>query len=102
MEQHRGLINGQWIRTQRILYGSDAALAAAGIRTRDTVDMDWYRIPDVDSAQDMRWVGKVVRRSENCTIRLIVRWDDGFEPQGRTARQSVLNASRDSGVCGRP
>src|ERR1700694_4614213 len=50
MKQHHDLINGQWIRTQRILYGSDADLAAAGISTRDVLSMDWYRIPDVDRA----------------------------------------------------
>ncbi|RSN03373.1 hypothetical protein DMH25_22880 [Streptomyces sp. WAC 01325] len=50
MEQHRELINGQWIRTQRILYGTGADLAAAGIRTRDVTSMDWYRIPDADHA----------------------------------------------------
>ncbi|MGA5202016.1 hypothetical protein [Streptomyces variegatus] len=50
MEQHSELINGQWIRTQQILYGSDAELAAAGISMRDTVAMDFYRIPDVDCA----------------------------------------------------
>ncbi|MGX5212631.1 hypothetical protein ACWKT3_28740 [Streptomyces violaceus] len=50
MEQHSELINGQRIRTQQILYGSDAELAAAGIGTRDTVAMDFYRIPDVDHA----------------------------------------------------
>ncbi len=36
MEQHRELINGQWIRTQRIIYGTDADLATAGIRTLAT------------------------------------------------------------------
>lgn len=29
-----------------ILYGSPADLAAASINARDTVAMDWYRIPD--------------------------------------------------------
>lgn len=48
MEQHRELINGQMIRTQRILYGTDADLSAASIRTRDVISMDWYRIPDAD------------------------------------------------------
>ncbi|MFF3206619.1 hypothetical protein [Streptomyces sp. NPDC002962] len=50
MEQHRELINGQWIRTQRILYGANADLFAAGIRTRDVISMDLYRIPDTDHA----------------------------------------------------
>ncbi|MFI8301946.1 hypothetical protein ACIF80_00585 [Streptomyces sp. NPDC085927] len=50
MEQHVELINGQWIRTQQILYGSDADLAAAGIRTRDVISMNWYRILDMDRA----------------------------------------------------
>lgn len=50
MEQHRELINGQWIRTQRILYGTDTDLAAAGIMTSDVTSMDWYRIPDTDHA----------------------------------------------------
>jgi hypothetical protein len=50
MEQHSELINGQWIRTQQILYGSDAELAAAGIGMRDTVAMGFYRIPDADRA----------------------------------------------------
>jgi hypothetical protein len=48
MEQHRELINGQLIRAQRILYRTDADLSAAGIRTRDVISMDWYRIPDTD------------------------------------------------------
>ncbi|WP_406326611.1 hypothetical protein OG784_26950 [Streptomyces sp. NBC_01617] len=50
MEQHRELINGQWIRTQWILYGAGADLSALGIRTRDVVSMDWYRIPDAGRA----------------------------------------------------
>ncbi|MDQ1027068.1 hypothetical protein QF035_004650 [Streptomyces umbrinus] len=50
MEQHRELINGQLIRTQRVLYGTDANLRAASIRTRDVTSMDWYRIPDADRA----------------------------------------------------
>lgn len=36
MEQHSELVHGQWTRTQQILHGSDAELAAAGIGTRDT------------------------------------------------------------------
>ncbi|MFE1299870.1 hypothetical protein ACFW6K_20670 [Streptomyces sp. NPDC058733] len=50
MEQHVELINGHRIRTQQILYGSDAELAAVGIRTRDVILMDWCRILDMDSA----------------------------------------------------
>ncbi|MET7348839.1 hypothetical protein [Streptomyces mirabilis] len=50
MQQHQELINGQWIRTQQILYGSGAELAALGIGTRDTIAMDFYRIPDVGRA----------------------------------------------------
>ncbi|MEU8531717.1 hypothetical protein [Streptomyces parvulus] len=50
MEQPVELINGQRIRTQQILYGSGAELAAAGIGTRDAITMDFYRIPDVGHA----------------------------------------------------
>ncbi len=46
--------------------------------------------------EGMRWAGEVVRRSDNCTIRLIVLRDDGSE----AARQSVLNAFHELGVCG--
>jgi hypothetical protein len=49
--------------------------------------------PDEES---MRWAGEVVRRSENCTIRLIVLRDDGSEAK----RQSVLNVFHELGVCG--
>ncbi|MGV9991373.1 DUF4265 domain-containing protein [Streptomyces sp. NPDC003374] len=42
------------------------------------------------------WAGEVVRRSENCTIRLIVFRDGGSGP----ARQSVLNAFGKLGVDG--
>ncbi len=42
------------------------------------------------------WAGQVVRRSENCTIRLIVFRDDG----SATARQSVINAFHELGVRG--
>ncbi|MCG0067322.1 hypothetical protein L0F81_29320 [Streptomyces tricolor] len=50
MGQHRELINGRWIRTQRILYGTGADLTAAGIRAADVTSMDWYRIPDAEHA----------------------------------------------------
>ncbi|MFF2845538.1 hypothetical protein ACFVT5_04300 [Streptomyces sp. NPDC058001] len=50
MKQHRELINGHLIRTQQILYGRDAKLAALGIRARDIVAMDFYRISDADGA----------------------------------------------------
>jgi hypothetical protein len=42
------------------------------------------------------WAGEVVRRSENCTIRLIVFRDGG----SGAARQSVLNAFQALGVDG--
>ncbi|MEV7079691.1 hypothetical protein AB0N88_14245 [Streptomyces sp. NPDC093516] len=75
MEQHRELINSQWIRTQRILYGSDAALAAADIETRDTVDMDWYRILDVDSARscDVKGCGELPEYRVTKTVGLFRR-----------------------------
>ncbi|MDI3347418.1 DUF4265 domain-containing protein [Streptomyces sp. AJ-1] len=44
----------------------------------------------------VRWAGQMVRRSENCTIRLIVLRDSGSE----AARQSVLNAFNELGVSG--
>ncbi|MDQ0943467.1 DUF4265 domain-containing protein [Streptomyces sp. V1I1] len=44
----------------------------------------------------LRWAGDVVRRSENCTIRLIVFRDGG----SGAARQSVLNAFHQLGVFG--
>ncbi|MGW5104383.1 DUF4265 domain-containing protein [Streptomyces sp. NPDC004100] len=46
--------------------------------------------------EGVRWGGEVVRRSENCTVRLIVLRDGGSGP----ARQSVLNAFRGLGVDG--
>ena len=46
--------------------------------------------------EGVRWAGEVVRRSENCTIRLIVLRDDG----SAAARQSVINAFRELDVCG--
>ena len=46
--------------------------------------------------EGVRWAGEVVRRSENCTIRLIVFRDDG----SAAARQSVINAFRELGVSG--
>ncbi|UPZ29845.1 DUF4265 domain-containing protein [Streptomyces sp. LRE541] len=46
--------------------------------------------------EGVRWAGEVVRRSENCTIRLIVLRDGG----SGGARQSVLNAFHELGVCG--
>lgn len=49
-----------------------------------------------DEEERVRWAGEVVRRSENCTIRLIVFRDDG----SAAARQSVINAFRELGVCG--
>lgn len=48
---------------------------------------------DVDG---LRRAGDVVRRSENCTIRLIVFRDGG----SGAARQSVLNVFHQLGVCG--
>ncbi|MGI5138394.1 MULTISPECIES: DUF4265 domain-containing protein [unclassified Streptomyces] len=49
--------------------------------------------PDEDG---VRWAGEVVRRSENCTIRLIVFRDGG----SGAARQSVINAFQELGVEG--
>ncbi|MEV7335556.1 DUF4265 domain-containing protein [Streptomyces sp. NPDC094014] len=49
--------------------------------------------PDEDG---VRWAGEVVRRSENCTIRLIVFRDGGSGP----ARQSVINTFQQLGVAG--
>lgn len=46
--------------------------------------------------EGVRWAGKVVRRSENCTIRLIVLRDGG----SGAARQSVINAFHELGVWG--
>ncbi|MCX4649402.1 MULTISPECIES: DUF4265 domain-containing protein [unclassified Streptomyces] len=44
----------------------------------------------------VRWAGEVVRRSENCTIRLLVFRDGG----SGAARQSVINAFKELGVDG--
>ncbi|WP_326726103.1 DUF4265 domain-containing protein [Streptomyces sp. NBC_00243] len=44
----------------------------------------------------MPWADEVVRRSENCTIRLIVSRDGG----SRAARQSVIDAFHELGVDG--
>ncbi|MFF1423206.1 DUF4265 domain-containing protein [Streptomyces sp. NPDC058280] len=44
----------------------------------------------------VRWAGDVVRRSENCAIRLIVHRGGG----SGAARGSVLNAFHELGVCG--
>ncbi|MET7778798.1 MULTISPECIES: DUF4265 domain-containing protein [Streptomyces] len=46
--------------------------------------------------EDVPWAGEVVRRSENCTIRLIVLREGGTG----AARQSVINAFRELGVDG--
>lgn len=46
--------------------------------------------------EGVRWAGKVVRRSENCTIRLIVLRDSG----SGAARQSVINAFKELDVDG--
>lgn len=46
--------------------------------------------------EGVRWAGEVVRRSENCTIRLIVFRDGG----SGAARQSVINAFQQLGVDG--
>ncbi|MFF3330290.1 DUF4265 domain-containing protein [Streptomyces sp. NPDC002888] len=46
--------------------------------------------------EGVRWAGEVVRRSENCTIRLIVFRDGG----SGAARQSVIHAFHELGVCG--
>lgn len=46
--------------------------------------------------EDVRWAGAVVRRSENCTIRLIVLREGG----SGAARQSVINAFQELGVDG--
>ncbi|MGW1802486.1 DUF4265 domain-containing protein [Streptomyces sp. NPDC001984] len=46
--------------------------------------------------EDVPWAGEVVRRSENCTIRLIVLRGGG----SGAARQSVINAFRELGVDG--
>ncbi|MEU9401654.1 DUF4265 domain-containing protein [Streptomyces sp. NPDC048242] len=46
--------------------------------------------------EGVRWGGEVVRRSENCTVRLIVLRDGG----SGAARQSVLSAFRELGVDG--
>lgn len=46
--------------------------------------------------EGVQWAGEVVRRSENCTIRLIVLWDGG----SGAARQSVISAFRELGVFG--
>nr|WP_253267878.1 DUF4265 domain-containing protein [Streptomyces asoensis] len=46
--------------------------------------------------QGERWAGEVPRRSENCTIRLIVFRDGG----SGVARQSVINTFQELGVDG--
>ncbi|MBA9046623.1 hypothetical protein BJ996_003354 [Streptomyces phaeogriseichromatogenes] len=46
--------------------------------------------------EGVRWAGEVVRRSDNCTIRLIVLRDSG----SGAARQSVINAFKELGVDG--
>lgn len=46
--------------------------------------------------EDVRWAGEVVRRSKNCTIRLIVLRGGGTG----AARQSVINAFQELGVDG--
>ncbi|GGJ45313.1 DUF4265 domain-containing protein [Streptomyces brasiliensis] len=46
--------------------------------------------------EGVRWAGGVVRRSENCTMRLIVFRDGG----SGAARQSVINAFQELGVDG--
>ncbi|MFI8303649.1 DUF4265 domain-containing protein [Streptomyces sp. NPDC085927] len=46
--------------------------------------------------EGVRWAGEVVRRSENCTIRLIVFRGGG----SGAARQSVINAFRELDVDG--
>lgn len=46
--------------------------------------------------EGVRWAGEVVRRSENCTIRLIVSRDGG----SGASRQSVINAFAELGVDG--
>lgn len=46
--------------------------------------------------EGVRWAGEVVRRSENCTIRLIVLRDGG----SGAARQSVINTFQQLGVDG--
>lgn len=46
--------------------------------------------------EGVRWAGEVVRRSDNCTIRLIVLRDGG----SGAARQSVVNAFKELGVDG--
>ncbi|MFI0086492.1 DUF4265 domain-containing protein [Streptomyces bobili] len=46
--------------------------------------------------EGVHWAGEVVRRSENCTIRLIASRDSG----SGAARQSVINAFRELGVDG--
>ncbi|MFJ9359819.1 DUF4265 domain-containing protein [Streptomyces mirabilis] len=51
---------------------------------------------EADEEEGVRWAGEVVRRSENCTIRLIVFRDGG----SGAARQSVINAFHELGVCG--
>ncbi|MER5875056.1 DUF4265 domain-containing protein [Streptomyces sp. NPDC001910] len=46
--------------------------------------------------EGVHWAGEMVRRSENCTVRLIVFRDGG----SRDARQSVLDAFQELGVDG--
>ena len=46
--------------------------------------------------EGVRWAGEVVRRSEVCTIRLIVLRGGGSGAE----RQSVINAFHELGVCG--
>ncbi|BBC95186.1 DUF4265 domain-containing protein [Streptomyces rochei] len=46
--------------------------------------------------EGVRWAGEVVRRSDNCTIRLIVLRDSG----SGAAWQSVINAFKELGVDG--
>ncbi|MFD8911095.1 DUF4265 domain-containing protein [Streptomyces sp. NPDC059575] len=46
--------------------------------------------------EGVRWGGEVVRRSESCTVRLIVLRDGG----SGAARQSVINAFRELGADG--
>ncbi|MER5691178.1 DUF4265 domain-containing protein [Streptomyces mirabilis] len=51
---------------------------------------------EADEEEGVRWAGEVVRRSKNCTIRLIVFRDGG----SGAARQSVIHAFHELGVCG--
>ncbi|MFD9729356.1 DUF4265 domain-containing protein [Streptomyces sp. NPDC059072] len=60
-----------------------------GVACGDVIDIEF-------DDEGVRWAGKTVRASENCTIRLIVLKDEGSV----VARQSVLEAFHRLGAAG--